>query len=90
MPEETKESLIHQLFGSSPKTTIMGYLTAIGTALYPLFTAEGFDIKTDWKNLVVAAAIVIWGRISKDSNGITAKEAKAVIKPEESKAAGTE
>lgn len=87
---EEKKDLIHQLFGSSPRTTIMGYLTAIGIAVYPLFTDAGFDIKTDWKNLLIAIVTAIWGRVSKDSNGITAKEAKAVIKPEETKAAGTE
>lgn len=75
------KNIITTLFGSSPRTTIMGYLTALGTALYPLLTKEGFDIKTDWRNLAAAAAIAIWGRLQKDSNGITAKEAQAVIKP---------
>lgn len=72
-----------QIFGSSPRTTIMGYLVAIGTVVVPIIQDETFDIHTQWKTLLVAGCVAVWGRLQKDSNGITASEAKAVIKPDE-------
>lgn len=75
-----EKSLLKRIFGSSPKTTIMGYVAAIGTAIYPFLTNEGFDFKTDWKNLLIAVALGVWGRIQKDTNGVTAKEGKTVVK----------
>jgi hypothetical protein len=67
-----------KIFGSSWRTSLMGYLTAIGVVIVPMIQQDGFDIKKQWPTLLSAAAIAIWGRIQKDSNGITTKEGQAI------------
>jgi hypothetical protein len=67
-----------KIFGTSWKTSLMGYLTAIGVVIYPIVQQDGFDINKQWPNLLSAAAIAIWGRIQKDSNGVKASEAQVV------------
>lgn len=84
--EQQKKSVINQLFGSSPKTTM---LSIVGAIVYAIIQVNPQNVK-DWKTWIIPVLIIAYGRVSKDSNGITAKEAKAVIKPEEAKAAGTE
>lgn len=71
-------NLIRTLFGTSPRTTIMGYIGAIGVALWPIISKETFDIHNDWKFLLAAAFTAIYGRVSKDSNGVTRQEGKAL------------
>ncbi len=80
-------NIVNKLLGSSPRTTIMGFLTAIIFVVAPIIQDGNFDIHKDWKNLLAAVASAIWGRLQKDSNGITATEGKelhetvAEIKP---------
>ena len=56
------------VFGPSWKTTISGLLLAIFVAIQPIFTAQGFDIAKDWKNLLMAAFIASFGFVAKDKN----------------------
>lgn len=71
------KATIKAIFGTSPLTTILGYLVAAILIIQPLVSTEGFDIKRDWLKLVSAVIFGIWGRAQKDSNGVTAKEGKA-------------
>lgn len=81
------KNILNKFLGTSPRTTIMGFLTAISIVVAPIIQDGNFDIHNDWKNLLAATAAAIWGRLQKDSNGITAIEGKelhetvAEIKP---------
>jgi hypothetical protein len=66
------------LLGSSPLTSIVGYLAAILSMIYPILTTGDFEFKRDWVSLVVAAYAAIKGRIGKDSNGVTAIQGAAM------------
>ncbi len=70
------KNILNKFLGSSPRTSIMGFLTAIVIVVAPIIQDGNFDIRKDWKNLLAAVASVIWGRMQKDSNGITATEGK--------------
>ena len=50
------------------KTTFAGLILAILIAIQPLTTVEGFDIKKNWLQLVIAGAIAMFGWLSKDSH----------------------
>lgn len=71
--------MLKSILGSSPRTTIIGYVSAILFVIIPMIQAEGFDINTQWKNLLTAAVLAVWGRVQKDSNGITRQEAKQIV-----------
>lgn len=63
-------SLITLLFGTNPKTTIVGYLLAILTAVKPLLDVDATTAD------VVAAAITalitaVFGRIAADAKKVT-------------------
>ena len=49
------------------KTTITGIILAILIAVQPLTTVEGFDIKKNWFQLVVAIGIGAFGYLTSDS-----------------------
>jgi hypothetical protein len=53
------------------KTTLTGLVLAVLIAVQPLTTADGFDIKKDWLQLVIAGAIAVFGWLSKDSHNPT-------------------
>lgn len=48
------------------KTTLSGLVLAILIAIQPLTTNEGFDIKKDWLQFLIAGAIACLGYFSKD------------------------
>jgi hypothetical protein len=50
------------------KTTLTGIILAILIAVQPLTTADGFDLKKDWLQVVIAGAIALFGWLSKDAN----------------------
>lgn len=59
------------------KTTITGLILAILVAVQPLTTVEGFDIKKDWFQLILAAGIAVFGWLAQDSEiDIIAKKNK--------------
>lgn len=72
--------MLKTLLGSSPRTTIIGYLTAIGTVIIPIIQDESFDIHKHWKSLLIAIAIALYSRVTKDSNGIHRNEDVVVAK----------
>jgi len=72
------KQFLNKILGTSPMTTILGYLAAIITIVTPIVQDGAFDIHKDWKNLLVAIGAAIWGRIQKDSNGITAAQSKEI------------
>ena len=48
------------------KTTILGLGLAVLIAIQPLTTTEGFDIKKNWFQLIVAIGIGAFGYFTKD------------------------
>ncbi|MEJ7829409.1 MAG: hypothetical protein WKF91_14460 [Segetibacter sp.] len=72
------KNIITSIFGSSPRTTIMGYVQAILLGLVPVIQKEEFDIRTDWIWLLLAMGRAIAGRVGKDSDSINRKEGKTV------------
>lgn len=71
---------MNKILGSSWRTTLMGYIMAIGTVIVPIIQDDGFDIHKQWKSILVAVALAVWGRIQKDSDGITSKQDVIVAK----------
>ena len=59
--------LFEALFGTNWRTSMAGYAGAIFTAILPLLENGSFDIHKDWKNLVIASGIALFGRVSKDA-----------------------
>lgn len=59
--------LFETLFGTNWRTSMAGYGGAIFTAILPLLENGTFDIHKDWKNLVIASGIALFGRVAKDS-----------------------
>lgn len=49
------------------KTTLTGVILAILISIQPLTTQEGFNIKKDWIQLVIATGIAVFGWLSKDA-----------------------
>ena len=70
--------MLKTLLGSSPKTTIIGFILGAVLACIPIFSKEGFNWKSDWPFVIGAIATFLQGRLSKDSNGITAEQSKQV------------
>jgi hypothetical protein len=60
------------------KTTITGLILAVLVGIQPLTTVEGFDIKKDWFQLILAGAIAVFGWLAQDSeiNSIAEKNKK--------------
>ena len=56
------------------KTTFTGIALAILIAIQPLTTEQGFNIKKDWLQLLIAASIAFFGVISKDADKKSPKE----------------
>lgn len=67
---------MNKLLGSSPITTVLGYLMAAIAAAMPFVNPEYQKIGT----IALAVLGALYARASKDSNGITAKESKIVAK----------
>ena len=59
--------LIQLIFGTSWRTSLSAYGGAIFTACLPYLEKSSFNLHTDWKYLVIAAGIAIFGRQSKDA-----------------------
>jgi hypothetical protein len=69
-----------KIFGSSWRTSLIGYATAAGTVIIPIIQNDGFDIQKQWKSLLIAVVVALWGRVQKDSDGITKQESVIVAK----------
>jgi len=50
------------------KTTLTGLFLALLVAVQPLTTVDGFDIKKDWLQVLIAIGIATLGFFTKDSN----------------------
>ena len=50
------------------------------TVVIPIIQNDGFDFHTQWKTLLIAVGLAIWGRVQKDSDGITANQDVIVAK----------
>ena len=50
------------------KTTLTGLFLAVLIAVQPLTTVDGFDVKKDWLQLVIAGFIAFFGWLSKDAH----------------------
>ena len=50
------------------KTTLTGIVLAILIAVQPLTTTEGFNLKKDWLQVVIAGTIALLGWLSKDAH----------------------
>lgn len=72
------KELLKTILGSSPKTTLIGFAEAAVIAAYPIFIEPNFTWKKDGIILLVAVCRAIYGRISKDSNGLTAAQSQEV------------
>lgn len=64
------------LLGKSWRTTLIGYLTAIAVACWPMIETGTFDLAKDWPSLLKAAAIAFFGRFVKDANVTHSTEQK--------------
>lgn len=51
------------IFGTSPRTTLIGYAGAVATALIPVLQGERITLRS----LALAAVIALLGRFSKDT-----------------------
>lgn len=58
---------IVQIFGVNWRTAMIGYAGAIFAACLPYIQNQTFDIHKDWKYLVIAAGIALFGNKSKDA-----------------------
>jgi hypothetical protein len=65
---ETMNKILTNIFGASWKTSLTAYVAAIFTACWPIIENGSFDIHKDWKNLVGAAFIALFGSNTKDKN----------------------
>lgn len=70
--------MLKKILGSSPRTTLIGFAEAAVIAAWPIFIAPTFEWKRDGFLLFVAICRAVYGRISKDSNGLTATQSKIV------------
>jgi hypothetical protein len=50
------------------KTSLMGFLAAFWLLAQPIINKGEFDIEKDWKNLVFAGIVALWGLTQKDNN----------------------
>lgn len=72
-----------KILGSSPRTTILGIIAAVIGAVLPFLPEEYQKIG----GVILAVIAGIYGRLSKDSNGISRKETpvlKQVIEEKQS------
>ena len=60
--------MIQTILGTSWRTSLSAYAGAIFTAILPYLQDGTFNIHKDWKYLVIAAGIAIFGRQVKDAN----------------------
>ena len=67
---------------NNSKTTITGLILAVLVAIQPLTTVEGFDIKKDWFQMILAAAIALFGWLAKDSEITSIAEKNKKLKGE--------
>jgi hypothetical protein len=72
------KTLVEKLLGSSPTTSIIGYVGFVLSAMYPIITEGEFDLKRDWPKLVMGVYLAWMGRQAKDSNGVKASEGYAM------------
>lgn len=68
------KNIVTKLLGSSPRTSIIGILIAVGVSITPFLSPENQKIET----MILAVLGAIYARVSKDSNGVTAEEGKEV------------
>lgn len=61
------KNFLISIFGVNFRTAMIGYAGAIFVACLPLIQNQTFDIHKDWKNLVIAAGIALFGSKSKDA-----------------------
>lgn len=59
-----------QIFGSSPRSSIAGYLLA-GLMILQEMSATGV---TNWTKIAIAVAIAVLARVVKDSDGVNRNE----------------
>lgn len=59
--------MIQTILGTSWRTSLSAYAGAIFTAILPYLQDGTFNIHKDWKYLVIAAGIAIFGRQVKDA-----------------------
>lgn len=71
---------MEKIFGSSWRTTLMGYLRAAIAVIIPIVQDGNFDMNKDWPFLLYAVATAISGRVQKDSDGLTKEESQIVAK----------
>jgi hypothetical protein len=57
------DSVVSAIFGSSPRTTIVGYLGAAAAAVVPLLQ----NGKVDYSSIAMAVTIALLGRLAKDA-----------------------
>lgn len=55
------------VFGTSWRSTLLGYVVAIITVVYPITQKGTFNIKTDWPSMVIAVVAVLAGNTLKDA-----------------------
>jgi hypothetical protein len=70
--------MLPNILGTSPVTSLLGYLVSILFAIQPIITDGSFNLKKDWFNLVIAVAIALGFRNAKDTNGVTAQQGLAM------------
>ncbi len=68
------EKVFNDLFGSSPRTTILGIIEGAFISCIPILLKSDFSMNKDWPYIIAAVIAVIRGRLSKDSNGISAQQ----------------
>jgi hypothetical protein len=70
MPDEApKPSLMSLLFGASPWTSIIGYVTSALVVVDEMVKAGGLPQDAGgWKQMGVGVAIAMFGRLTKQSN----------------------
>lgn len=60
-------NFMQSIFGTSWRTALLGYCAAIFTSVWPIIENGNFDIHRDWKNIVAAIAMAIFGNVAKDA-----------------------
>src|ERR1035437_830794 len=61
------KQVLVSVFGTSYRTAITGYATAIFTACLPYLQKGTFNIRTDWPYIAGAVGAAIFGHVSKDA-----------------------
>ena len=60
-------NFMQSIFGTSWRTAVTGYASAIFIVCWPIIENGNFDIHRDWKQLVMAAGAAIFGNVTKDA-----------------------